>query len=78
MAFPVRLEVATLVGEQTAQDNPRVKALPKPPSTVQGLTPVDNGQNAPVKRPVFVIGDAVKRPKSAGTDIIHKRGWYTW
>ncbi|XP_042230364.1 uncharacterized protein LOC121871863 isoform X2 [Homarus americanus] len=65
MAYPVRLEVATLVGEPGAQE-PSISVLPQARTTVQDLPPVADTTNTPTRRPVFVIGDSAKRPKTAG------------
>lgn len=66
MWYPVRLEVATLVGESSSHDPPLVPPGPVPASTLPPVagSPVHNA-------PVFVIGaDSVnKRPKTAGQTV---------
>ncbi|XP_069951931.1 cyclic nucleotide-gated channel beta-3 isoform X2 [Cherax quadricarinatus] len=65
MAFPVQLEVATLVAEPGAQAR-TTTVLPKARVTVTELTPVADTTNTSTRRPVFVIDDSPKHLKTAG------------
>ncbi|XP_071526716.1 uncharacterized protein CngB isoform X3 [Panulirus ornatus] len=65
MAYPVRLEVATLVGDTTTREN-QATGLRQASSAGVGLPQVADTTNATSRQAVFVIGDSAKRPKTAG------------
>ncbi|XP_069187305.1 uncharacterized protein [Procambarus clarkii] len=64
MAYPVRLEVASLAVEKGEKATPAT-VLPQTRTAVTDLPPVADTSNSPT-RPVFVISDSVKRPKTTG------------
>lgn len=65
MWYPVRLEVATLVGEPSSHDTPLAPTAPASTLPPVAGSPVHNA-------PVFVIGaeSVNKRPKTAGQTTV--------